>query len=76
MKWSIYKEVDGVITDDSKKYMAVRDAYLGEKIRYPATSLIFMVYMNFMIAILSVLFRFKFGRAPGLRQARAATARG
>jgi phosphatidylglycerol phospholipase C len=32
MKWSIYKEVDGVITDDPKKYLKIRETYQGEEV--------------------------------------------
>jgi len=33
MKWSIRKQVDGVITDDPKKYLEVCKNYRDEKVR-------------------------------------------
>jgi len=61
MKWSIQKEVDGVITDDPKKYLEVCENYEGEKVHLPLHSWAPMIWFNMMLAMFSLLFRFKYG---------------
>jgi phosphatidylglycerol phospholipase C len=61
MKWSIGKEVDGVITDDPKKYLEVRDSYCGGKIRLPFKMWGSVIWINIFAAVISLLFRTKYG---------------
>lgn len=61
MKWSIRKGVDGVITDDPKKYLEVRDSYEGEKIHQPLKTWAAILWINIVAWIFSLLFRYKFG---------------
>ena len=63
MKWSVKKGVDGVITDDPKKFLEVCKDYdetapihrltLRE---YPS-----VVWINLLVIVFSLLFRFRYG---------------
>ena len=63
MRWSIKKEVDGVITDDPKKFLEVCKDYdenapthrLTLK-EYPS-----IVWINLLVIVFSLLFRFRYG---------------
>ena len=61
MKWSIRKELDGVITDDPKKYLEVCDDYQGESIHFPISSWGTLIGMNLLAAVFSILFRYRYG---------------
>jgi hypothetical protein len=61
MKWSIRKEVDGVITDDPKKYLKVCDDYEDEKIHYGLKSWGGIIWINMLAAVFSLLFRYRYG---------------
>ncbi|TAQ84686.1 hypothetical protein B7494_g6991 [Chlorociboria aeruginascens] len=61
MKWSIQKEVDGVITDDPKLYLEVCDKYKGEKVRVPLRSWATVIWMNVLAVFFSLLFRYRYG---------------
>jgi len=61
MKCSIRKEVDGVITDDPKKYLEVCKNYRGEKIHLPLREWGTLIWMNILAAIFSLLFRYRYG---------------
>jgi len=61
MKWSIGKEVDGVITDDPKKYLEVCKNYGGEKVRLPLRKWGSVIWINIIAALFSLLFRSKYG---------------
>jgi hypothetical protein len=63
MKWSISKGVDGVITDDPKKYIEVSEGYDEKK---PLDRVGFMDYhnlawINLLLSIFGVLFRLRVG---------------
>jgi len=51
MKWCISKGVDGVITDDPKKYLRVLKDYTGEKVRLTVQMLASVVWINVLMAI-------------------------
>lgn len=72
MKWSIYKQADGVITDDSKKYLEVCQKYQGEKVNQTVSSFMFIVLINMAVAIFSVVFRARFVKVEELKKARVA----
>lgn len=81
MKWSIRKGADGVIGDDPKKFMAVRESYGGERVAMPVKSLMFIVFVNVMATVFGALFRYRFAKAAkAAKKSRAvsatATARG
>ena len=68
MKWSIGKEVDGVITDDPKKYLEVCKNYGGEKIRLPLKKWGSVILINILAALLSLLSRSKYGFAVNVEK--------
>ena len=62
MKWSIRKEVDGVITDDPKKYLEVcKETHNDETLHLPLQEWGSLVYMNILAAFFSLLFRYRYG---------------
>lgn len=62
MRWSIRKEVDGVITDDPKKFLAVCDEYAGvEEEWFGWKTYLDILRIHTMILIYGALFRLKFG---------------
>ena len=61
MKWSICKEVDGVITDDPKKYLEVCKRYHGERVHVPLKLWGTVIWMNILAGIFSLLFRYRYG---------------
>jgi hypothetical protein len=72
MKWSIKKEVDGVITDDPKKFLEVCKEY-DEKApihrlalkEYPS-----VVWINMLVVVFSLLFRFRYGFTIDIKKLR------
>lgn len=63
MKWSISKGVDGVITDDPKKYLEVADGY-DEKEPLDRVSLRDyhdLAWVNLLVSLFGFLFRLRFG---------------
>lgn len=72
MKWSIKKEVDGVITDDPKKFLEVCKDYDENAplhrltIReYPS-----VVWINILVIVFSLLFRFRYGFTIDIKKLR------
>jgi phosphatidylglycerol phospholipase C len=61
MKWAISKEFDGVLTDDPKKYLEVRDSYVAKKHRIPLKSWGAVFFMNILAFVFSLLFRYRYG---------------
>ena len=61
MKWSIKKGVDGVITDDPKKYLEICESYEGEKVYHSLKSWVFVIWVNILVPFFSLLFRYKHG---------------
>jgi phosphatidylglycerol phospholipase C len=61
MKWSIGKEVDGVITDDPKMYLEVCKSYTGEKTRLPWKVWGSVILMSILARLFSLIFRSKYG---------------
>jgi len=61
MKWSIHKEVNGVITDDPKKYLEVCKDYDGEKVKLPLKLWGTVIWINIVAAVFSLLFRYRYG---------------
>jgi hypothetical protein len=55
MKWSIRKEVDGVITDDPKKYLEVCETYGGEPIHFSISTLLKIALINITSRIARVI---------------------
>jgi phosphatidylglycerol phospholipase C len=68
MKWSIGKEVDGVITDDPKKYLEVCKSYSGGKMQLPLKMWGSVAWMNVFARVLSFLFRIKYGFKVDLKK--------
>lgn len=62
MKWSIRQEVDGVITDDPKKYLEVCKSYnKGEKLRHSQESWKAIFWMHMRALVFGLSFRYKHG---------------
>lgn len=61
MKWSIRKEVDGVITDDPKRYLEVRKRYQGEKPRLKWKELGLLLFYHTLAMSFGLILRLKFG---------------
>jgi phosphatidylglycerol phospholipase C len=62
MKWSIRQEVDGVITDDPKKYLEVCKSYnKGEKLRHSRESWKAIFWMHMRALVFGLSFRYKHG---------------
>jgi phosphatidylglycerol phospholipase C len=62
MKWSIRQGVDGVITDDPKKYLEVSKGYnKGEKIRHSWESWKEIFWWHMMALVFGLYFRYRHG---------------
>ena len=61
MKWSIYKEVDGIITDDPKKYLEVCKEYKGEPLQLPLRLWGSVIWLNILAFVFSLFFRTRYG---------------
>jgi phosphatidylglycerol phospholipase C len=61
MRWSICKRVDGIITDDPKKYLEVCQNYDGEPIQVPLKQWANIICMNLLAIIFGLLFRYRHG---------------
>jgi phosphatidylglycerol phospholipase C len=72
MKWSIGKEVDGVITDDPKTYLEVCKNYTGEKIRLPWKTWAKVFALSIVARFFSFLFRSKYGFWVDMKKIKAA----
>jgi phosphatidylglycerol phospholipase C len=60
MKWAIMKEVDGVITDDPKKYLEVSEDYSGERFRLSMKQLGTAIWINILATFFGFIFRFRY----------------
>lgn len=63
MKWSIRKDVDGVITDDPKKYIEVADGYDEKAPLEPVSFMDYhnLAWLNLLVSVFGTLFRFRVG---------------
>jgi phosphatidylglycerol phospholipase C len=61
MKWSILKEVDGVITDDPKKFLKVCDGSDGEEIHLPFKAWRFVIWLNIKCVFYSIIYWYRYG---------------
>lgn len=62
MKWSIQKEVDGVITDDVTKFREVCDDWSGDKevVRVSFPQWLYTFWLHFVVLVFGLLFRYRF----------------
>ncbi len=60
MKWSIRKDVDGVITDDPEKFLEVSKNYGGEKFRLSVKQLGTVIWINILATFFGFVFRFRY----------------
>lgn len=60
MRWCISKGVDGVITDDPKKYLEILKNYTGEKVRITVQMLASAVWFKLLVTLFGPLFRRRF----------------
>lgn len=67
MRWSIKRNLDGVISDDPKKFLAICNNWQVEKNQptWAIRQLLNLLRFNFLALIFSIMFRVKFG--SGLR---------
>jgi len=56
MKWCIHKGVDGVISDDPKRFLEICESYGGEKVKLPLKAYGFMVFVYVAGPILGPIF--------------------
>lgn len=65
MKWCISKGVDGVITDDPKKYLDVADAYDEKEPldRVSLWDLHSLAWVNLLVSVFGFVFRLRFGNS-------------
>lgn len=69
MRWCIRKELDGIITDDPKKFLRVCKDYeqppleksILAKEQYSIRTWAHIIRINLMVAIFVILFRYKYG---------------
>lgn len=61
MQWSIQKKVDGVITDDPKKFLEVCKRYEGEKVRMKWRTLGSIVFYQTVAFPLGIFLGWRFG---------------
>jgi len=59
MKWSIRNGVDGVITDDPKKYLEVCETYDGEPIHFSLLTWIKIIILNIMFTFAGAIMRWR-----------------
>lgn len=75
MKWCIYKGVDGVITDDPKKYLEVSKGYRGEKVRLSVQGLFSVMWINLLVALFAPMFRRRMGMIQSQKEGPSQEAR-
>lgn len=75
MKWSIRKEVDGVITDDPKKFLDVCDRWddAERDVNLNCHQIWDIIRINLYVAIFGILFWWKFGEGIDRRWTRRTT---
>ena len=61
MKWSISKQVDGVITDDPKRYLELCRDYHGETVSVSLKGWSTFVIIKFMVPFFQLLVKYKYG---------------
>lgn len=63
MKWSINKGVDGVITDDPKKYLEVAEGFDDGKPldRMSLRDYHTLAWVNLLVSVFGMIFRLRFG---------------
>ncbi|KAH7407512.1 putative glycerophosphoryl diester phosphodiesterase [Cadophora sp. MPI-SDFR-AT-0126] len=61
MKWSISKQVDGVITDDPKRYLELCRDYNGEEISISLKGWSTFIIIKFMVPFFQLLVKYKYG---------------
>ena len=60
MKWSIMKGVDGVITDDPKKYLDLARNYDGEQFQLSLKQVGTAIWINILSTFFGFVFRFRY----------------
>ncbi|KAM3066800.1 hypothetical protein ACMFMG_011869 [Clarireedia jacksonii] len=73
MRWSIRKEVDGVITDDPKKYLEVCDDYdsaESKRVGFSFKDWMLIIWFNLLAMLFSWLFRCRHGFKVDQRKVR------
>jgi len=63
MLWSIQKDLDGVLTDDPKKYLEVCDNYdeTATSPKIPLSTYANLIWINILVVLFSLLFRYRYG---------------
>lgn len=64
MRWCINKEVDGVITDDPKKYLEVCEEYDSadrKEVAFGLKDWMMIIWFNLLAMLFSWLFRYRYG---------------
>lgn len=64
MRWSIKKGVDGVVTDDPKKYLDVCEEYDSanpKNVAFGIKDWMLIIWFNLLAMLFSWLFRYRYG---------------
>ncbi|KAH6722123.1 putative glycerophosphoryl diester phosphodiesterase [Leptodontidium sp. MPI-SDFR-AT-0119] len=61
MRWSISKQVDGVITDDPKRYLELCRSYNGEKVSISLKGWSTFVFIKVLVPFFQLLVKYKYG---------------
>jgi len=61
MKWSIRKQVDGVITDDPKKYLDICKGYDGKSVSIPFRLWPPVIMINVLATVFGFMMRYRYG---------------
>ena len=63
MKWSISKKLDGVLTDDPKRFLEMCDEWeRGQRdIRFTAKDWVTIIWINFLIVVFGSIFWWRYG---------------
>ena len=78
MKWAISKGVDGVVSDDPKKYLQVcRDWEQGKReMKLTMGRVVMVLWFNLMVFIFGLIFWWKHGRKTQIPNGRVGTQKG
>lgn len=70
MSWCIKNEVDGVITDDPKRFLEFCDEWEkgNREVHFSRNQWISIVWVNFLIYVFHFLFWWRFGKLPGSKR--------
>jgi hypothetical protein len=70
MRWSIGRGVDGVLTDDPKRFLDIADEYVeGQSAGIPWRAWVFALWINILALLFGGLFRWRYAGAGSGKKA-------